>query len=212
MRDGGLRAAPLPIRRSRHRPHGGKRRGQANRLMECPPRWCGVFVPSEILAAGLSNRLPVASTVWLPNEVPAVGLAVVHAPRNTISARVPERRVLHRPRALGELRGPLQHPPELLGTGTHPQLGRAALASVDRDGRVRPLVRVDADHHRHRVLLLVSVSRTVAGMSDCSSVSPRSRLLRARQLEAGLHPTWARTSRIVRVDSLLSQRSGSGFA
>jgi hypothetical protein len=63
--------------------------------------------------------------------------------------------VLDRPRAIGELLGPLQQPFELLGARPHPQLSQAPLAVVDRDRGVRSLVRVDADHHRHRCSLVV---------------------------------------------------------
>ena len=43
----------------------------------------------ETLAAGLTNRLPVASAAWLPNEVPAVGLAVAWLERG-VNAQTPE--------------------------------------------------------------------------------------------------------------------------
>jgi hypothetical protein len=62
--------------------------------------------------------------------------------------------VLDRPLALGELLRPLQQLLELLGARPHSQLGEAPLAVVDCNRSVRSLVRVDADHHRHRMLLL----------------------------------------------------------
>ena len=61
---------------------------------------------------------------------------------------------------------------ELLGAGRPRSSAQAPLAFVDRHRRVRSLMRVDADHHRHRMLLHRRVKyRTVVGMSDCSSVS-----------------------------------------
>lgn len=61
--------------------------------------------------------------------------------------------ILDRPRALRELRRPLEQPVELLRSRPHPQLAGALLALVDRHRGVRPLVRVDPDHHCHQPLV-----------------------------------------------------------
>jgi len=63
--------------------------------------------------------------------------------------------VFHRPRTLREPFRPPQQPLELLRPRPHSKLGQAALAGVDRDRRVRALVRVYTDHHRHRCSFVV---------------------------------------------------------
>ena len=63
----------------------------------------------------------------------------------------PSRR-LDRPHALAELGCPAEQLLELPRTRTHLNPRELLLALVDRDCRVRSLVRIDTDHHRHRRL------------------------------------------------------------
>lgn len=62
---------------------------------------------------------------------------------------------LHSPRPLLELRCPLQQPSDLARRGAYSKRAERHLALVDRRRGMRPLVRVDSDHHCHGRLLLI---------------------------------------------------------
>ncbi len=63
-------------------------------------------------------------------------------------------RALHRPAAVIESVGPRQQRRDLAPVCGHPQLVDGPVAMVDRYRGVRPLVRIDPDHHRHDHLLV----------------------------------------------------------
>ena len=72
---------------------------------------------------------------------------------------------------------PTDQPLDLVGGRPHPQLTEELLVGVEGHRRVRPLVRVDADHHCHHCSLRPTDVRTAVGMSDIRV--RRSRLFRA---------------------------------
>ena len=84
---------------------------------------------------------------------------------------------LDRPGALGERSSPHQETLDLAGAGAHPQLAQRRFGRVDSRRCMRPLVRIDTDHHCHEPLL----GRRARGPWRACLISDRrrSRLFRA---------------------------------
>src|SRR6266446_2789185 len=61
-------------------------------------------------------------------------------------------RPFHRPRPLPERRRPVEQPLDLARAGPDLHLAERPLTIVDGHRGVRPLVRIDTDHHRHEAL------------------------------------------------------------
>ena len=63
-------------------------------------------------------------------------------------------RRLDRPRPLDEHRCPAEQLLDLAARRPHLDRRQLNLGTIDRHRRVRPLMRVDTDHHHHRIVLL----------------------------------------------------------
>jgi hypothetical protein len=97
-------------------------------------------------------------------------------------------RALHRPHPLPIRRRPNQQPPDLAGAGAHSQLAQFGLGVVDRHRSVRPLMRVNPDHHGHQHPLGYQPDgqpRQARLISDRSALAPLSSHTTARPSRAG---------------------------
>src|SRR5439155_8791538 len=74
-------------------------------------------------------------------------------------------RTLHRPRPVRETGRPTNKLIDLSGRRAHLDRGELHIVAINRDRSVRPLVRIDPDHHRHTLSLPIAVGEDHGGHS-----------------------------------------------